>query len=124
MMSFFRAFLNTWAARAFFIVLVAAFGLWGVADVARNFGQNTSLATVGNRKIEPQEFQDAFRRNLAQVTRMMGGSEPPPDVRRAVASESLERLIVQAAIGDEVQRLGIEVPDAALRQAVYAIPAF
>lgn len=124
MMSFFRAFLNTWAARAFFIVLVAAFGLWGVADVARNFGQSTSLATVGNRKIEPQEFQDAFRRNLAQVTRMMGGSEPPPDVRRAVASESLERLIVQAAIGDEVQRLGVEVPDAALRQAVYAIPAF
>lgn len=125
MMSFFRAFLNTWAARAFFVVLVGAFGLWGVADVARNFGQSTALATVGNRKIEPQEFQNAFRRNLAQVSRMMGGSaEPPPDVRRAVAGESLERLIVQAAIGDEVQRLGIEVPDAALRQAVYAIPAF
>ncbi len=125
MMTFFRALLNTWIARAFFVVLVAAFGLWGVADVARNFGQGTSLATVGNRKIEPQEFQDAFRRNLAQVSRMMGGAaEPPPDVRRTVAGESLERLIVQAAIGDEVQRLGIEVPDAALRQAVFAIPAF
>ena len=125
MMSFFRAFLNTWAARAFFIVLVAAFGLWGIADVVRNYGQNTALATVGNRKIEPQEFQEAFRRNLAQVTRMMGNNaEPPPDVRRAVAGESLERLIVQAAIGDEVQRLGLEVPDADLRQAVFAIPAF
>ncbi len=125
MMSFFRAFLNTWAARAFFVVLVAAFGLWGIADVVRNYGQNTALATVGNRKIEAQEFQDAFRRNLAQVTRMMGNNaEPPPDVRRAVAGESLERLIVQAAIGDEVQRLGIQVPDADLRQAVFAIPAF
>ena len=125
MMSFFRAFLNTWAARAFFVVLVAAFGLWGIADVVRNYGQNTALATVGTRKIEPQEFQDAFRRNLAQVTRMMGnGAEAPPDVRRAVAGESLERLIVQAAIADEVQRLGIEVPDAALRQAVFAVPAF
>ena len=125
MMSFFRAFLNTWAARAFFVVLVAAFGLWGIADVVRNYGQNTALATVGTRKIEPQEFQDAFRRNLAQVTRMMGNAaEAPPEVRRAVAGESLERLIVQAAIADEVQRLGIEVPDAALRQAVFAVPAF
>lgn len=125
MMSFFRAFLNTWAARAFFVVLVAAFGLWGIADVVRNFGQSTALATVGNRKVEPQEFQEAFRRNLAQVTRMMGNAaEPPPDVRRAVAGESLERLIVQAAIGDEVQRLGIEVPDADLRKAVFAIPTF
>ncbi|MDT7950520.1 MAG: peptidyl-prolyl cis-trans isomerase [Acetobacteraceae bacterium] len=125
MMSFFRAFLNTWAARAFFVVLVAAFGLWGIADVVRNYGKTTSLATVGARTIEPQEFEEAFHRNLAQVTRMMGNAaEPPPDVRRSVAGESLERLIVQAAIADEVQRLGIEVPDAALRQAVFAIPAF
>ena len=125
MMSFFRALLNTWVARAFFVVLIAAFGLWGIADVVRNYGQNTALATVGNRKIEPQEFQDASRRNLAQATRMLGnGAEPPPDVRRAVAGESLERLIVQAAIGDEIQRLGIQVPHAALRQAVFGIPAF
>ena len=125
MMSFFRAFLNTWVAKAFFVVLVGAFGLWGIADVVRNNGGSNSLATVGDRKIDPQEFQDAFRRNLAQVTRMMGkNAEAPPDVRRSVAAESLERLIVQAAIGDEVQRLGIEVPDAALRQEVFAIPAF
>ena len=124
MMSFFRAFLNTWAARVFFVVLVAAFALWGVADVLRNKGGSTALATVGDRRVEPQEFQDAFRRNLAQVTRMMGSAEPPPDVRRSVGAESLERLIVQAAIGDEVQRLGIEVPDAAVRKEVFAIPAF
>ena len=125
MMSFFRAFLNTWVARAFFIVLIGAFGLWGIADVVRNNGGSNALATVGDRKIDPQEFQDAYRRNLAQVSRMMGNNaEPPLDVRRSVAAESLERLIVQAAIGDEVQRLGIEVPDAALRQEVFAIPAF
>ena len=125
MMSFFRAMLNTWAARAFFVVLIGAFGLWGVADVLRNNGGSAALATVGDRKVDPQEFQDAFRRNLAQVSRMMGNNaEPPLDVRRSVAAESLERLIVQAAIGDEVQRLGLEVPDAALRQEVFAIPAF
>ena len=124
MLSMFRAFLNTWIARVFFVVLVASFGLWGIGDVVRNMGHDSSLATVGDRHIEGPEFQDAYRRNLAQVTRMMGGTEPTPDVRKAVANEALERLIVQAAIANEVQRLGIAVPDAALRQAVFAIPAF
>ncbi len=125
MMSLFRAFLNTWAARAFFVVLVASFGLWGIADVLRNGGSGTALATIGDRRIEPGEFQDAFRRNLAQVTRMMGGTaEPPPEVRRTVAAETLDRLVVQAAIAEEVQRLGLEVPDATLRAEVFAIPAF
>ncbi len=75
--SVFRAFLSTWAARAFFVVLVAAFALWGIADVVRNVGHDTALATVGDRKIEPPEFQEAFRRDLAQVTRMMGAARSP-----------------------------------------------
>lgn len=125
MLRLFRSFLNTWAARAFFFVLVASFALWGIGDVIRNNGHDTALATVGDRRIEPQEFQDTFRRELAQVTRMMGGkTEPTPAVRRTVAEQSLDRMIVQAAIAEEVQRLGIVVPDAAVRQAVFAIPAF
>lgn len=125
MLRFFRAFLNTWAARAFFVVLVAAFGLWGIGDVIRNVGHDTSLATIGNRKIEVPEFQDAFRRDLAQVTRMMGGkAEPTPAIRRTVAEQSLDRLVTQAAIGEEIDRLGIVVPDDRLRQAVYEMPIF
>lgn len=125
MLRFFRAFLNTWAARAFFVVLVAAFGLWGIGDVIRNVGHDTSLATIGSRKIEVPEFQDAFRRDLAQVTRMMGGkSEPTPAIRRSVAEQSLDRMVIQAAIADEIDRLGIVVPDDKLRQAVFEMPIF
>jgi peptidyl-prolyl cis-trans isomerase D len=125
MLALFRAFLSTWAARAFFVVLVAAFALWGIADVIRNVGHDTALATVGGRPIEVPEFQDAFRRQLAQVTRMLGTrTEPTPEIRRTVAAQTLDRLIVQSAIAEEVQRLGIAVPDEALRQAVFDIPAF
>ena len=44
-----RRFLNTKPARLFFVVLIVPFVMWGVADVARNFGSGTSLATVGAR---------------------------------------------------------------------------
>lgn len=125
MLSLFRRFLSTWAARAFFIVLIASFGLWGIADVVRNVGRDTAIATVGGRKIEAPEFQEAMRAQLAQVSRMLGGkTEPTPTIRQAVAGQVLDRLVVQAAIQNEVSRLGLTVPDDALRAAVFDIPAF
>jgi len=125
MLSLIRSLLGTWAARAFFIVLIASFGLWGVADVVRNVGHDNALARVGDRKIEGPEFQEALRTQLAQVTRMMGGkTEPTPAIRQAVAGQVLDRLIVQAAIQNEVSRLGLAVPDDALRAAVFEVPAF
>ncbi len=45
-------------------------------------------------------------------------------MRQAVAEQALERMVIQAAIAEEVQRLGIVVPDDALRQAVFEMPAF
>ena len=125
MLSAFRKFLNTRAARLFFIVLIIPFVLWGVADVVRNMGQETALATVGDRRIEPGEFQDAFRNQLNQVTRRLGTStEPTPAIRRGVAAQTLDGLIFQSAIAGEVRRLRLAVPDEALRQAVFDIPAF
>jgi len=125
MLSLFRRFLNTWAARAFFIVLIASFGLWGIADVVRNVGRDNAIATVGDRKIEAPEFQEAMRTQLAQVSRMLGGkTEPTPAIRQAVAGQALDRLIVQAAIQNEVSRLGLAVPDEAVRAAVFDVKAF
>ncbi len=125
MLSLFRRFLNTWAARAFFIVLIASFGLWGIADVVRNVGHDSAIATVGDHKIEAPEFQEAMRTQLAQVSRMLGGkTEPTPAIRQAVAGQALDRLIVQAAIQNEVSRLGIVVPDDAVRAAVFDVKAF
>ncbi len=125
MLALLRRFLNTWAARAFFIVLIASFGLWGISGTITDLSRDNALATVGDRKIGPAEFQEPFRKQLAEVSRMLGGrTEPTPAIRRAVAAQVLDRLIVQNAIAVEVKRLGITVPDAALKEAVYEIPAF
>ena len=125
MLSAFRRFLNTWIARVFFIVLVASFGLWGVADVVRNLGNNTAVAKVGDHSIEPQEVQEQFNRQLTQVTRMLGGkSEPTPAIRRAVAEQTLDRLVNDAAISTTVTGMGVSVPDTALVQAVRDMPVF
>jgi peptidyl-prolyl cis-trans isomerase D len=125
MLTLFRRFLDTWAAKLFFIVLVGAFGLWGVADVIRNLGEEGSLATVGGRKIELPEAQEAYRRQLDQVTRMFGSQiQPTPEIKRSVAAQAVERLVTTAALDNEVADLHLAVTDAAVRAAVFEIPAF
>ena len=125
MLAIFRGFLNTWAAKVFFGVLVASFALWGVDDIVREAGRDTAVAVVGDRRVELPQVQDAFRRQLAEVTRVMGGrAEPTPAMRAEVAQQALERLVVQAAIAEEAARLGVTAPDDAVRQAVFDTPAF
>jgi peptidyl-prolyl cis-trans isomerase D len=45
-------------------------------------------------------------------------------MKRSVLDQTLQQQIMQAAIMQEVQRLGIVVPDDAVRQAIYEVPAF
>ena len=125
MLALFRRFLNTWAARLFFLVLVGSFAMWGIADVFRNGGNDSSVATVDGRRIEPPEFQEAYQRALARVTRMFGGRmDSTPQIKRAVAEQTLDRLITQAAVQQQARDLGVTVPDEALRQAIFSMPAF
>ena len=121
-----RRHLNSWVAKAFFFLLVAMFVLWGVGDVIRNIGfEDTSVATVAGQRIELPEAQQAYQRQLQQLTRALGGkTEPSPDMRKAVAAQAIDQLITQVALNSAVANMGLAVPDEALRQAIYAMPSF
>ena len=128
MLTSLRRFAGTWPAKVFFVLLVASFGLWGVADVVRNFfggGDPNSVATVGSQRVDPVELQQAARRILAQHMQQAHITTPPTqDMRRYSAEEALQQLIVQAALVTEVKRLNLSVPDDAVRQVIFQDPAF
>lgn len=125
MLGMLRRFADTWVAKIFFVILVGAFGLWGVADVVRNAGDDKALAVVGSRNIEMADAQDAYKRQLAQVSRMLGtDTQPTAQMRKAIAGQTLERLVAGAALDNKADALGLAVPDDALRQSVFSMPAF
>lgn len=125
MISIFRAFLGTWAAKLFFMLLIGVFVVWGVGDVLTQKSTDTAVATVGEQRVEAEALSDAYRRQLSQVTRMMGGNvEPTVEMRRAIAAQALERLITQVAMSEAVSGLGLVAPDDALRRAVWETQAF
>jgi peptidyl-prolyl cis-trans isomerase D len=125
MITVFRRMLDTWVARGFFLIMVLSFVSWGVGDVIRLIGTSTWVAKVGGQTIEGAQLQEAYQREMSQVTRTLpSGQEPSQEMRSGVAREALQQLISQAALNQELQRLHIVTPDQAVRQMVFAMPAF
>ena len=125
MLSAMRRYASTWVVRLLFVVLVASFGLWGVADMLRMVGTDTAVAHVAGQRVEVPEAEAAFRRQLAQVSRMFGANfNPTPEMRRSIAGEAIDGLVTQAVIAGKVSDLGLVVTDDAVRQATFAMPAF
>ena len=125
MITAFRRYLETWVVRGFFLIMVLSFVSWGVGDVIRLVGTSTWAAKVGGQTIEGVQLQEAYQREMAQVTRNLpAGQEPTQDMRSGVAREALQQLITQAALNQELQRLHIVTPDQVVRQTVFAMPAF
>ena len=121
-----RKLADTWVARAFFILLVLSFAVWGVGDMVKGFfAPDTSLAKVAGEKIPLEEGQTQLRRELDRLQRQLGANfEPNPQLRRALAEQTVDQLVLDRTLRVEQRRLGVAVPDAMLRDFVFGIPAF
>jgi peptidyl-prolyl cis-trans isomerase D len=126
MLSTLRHFSGTWPARIFFLILGASFASWGIADVVRNLGAGSgAIATVGGHDITPAQFQQEFQLGWRRVVeRFPDPSQIPPEMRHSVAQQTLDKLVTQQALADEVKRLALTVPDSAVRQAVFSTQGF
>jgi peptidyl-prolyl cis-trans isomerase D len=126
MISQFRRYTDSWVARVFFIIMAVSFVGWGISgDIFRLMGPPTWVAKVGGQTIEVPAFQAEYQRALAQQTRESPpGQEPAPALRQQVGRQTLDRMIAQAALGQELAALHIVTPDEALATMVRAMPAF
>lgn len=119
-----RGSLNSWPVRLFFFALAAVFVLWGVGDVFRNMGDDSAPATVAGKRIELPDIQAAYQRQLQQVSRMLGNQQPTAEMRAAIVQQATAQLLAQVGVVAAAEKMGLAVPDSALRQAVLDIPAF
>ena len=125
MISSMRRYVETWYVRAFFLVMVASFVLWGVGDMLRVIGTTTWVAKVGDTTIEAPALEVEYHRALTAASRdLPSGQEASVEMRREVAEQALRRLIAQASMNQEVRDLHIVVPDAVLVGTIQKLPAF
>src|ERR1700709_1495076 len=92
-------------------VLIISFGVWGIADIFRGFGQST-LAKVGHTEISANEFRQLYTDRLQQLGRQF--SRPlTMDQARAFGLDRqvLQQTIAEAALDEEARRLGLAQSD-------------
>jgi peptidyl-prolyl cis-trans isomerase D len=127
MISLFRRFVDSWAARGFFILMALAFVGWGVSgDRLRMIsGSPTWIAKVGSETIEAPAFQANFQRALAQQTQNLpSGQEAPPALRQQVGQQLLSQMVSQAALAAVAKQQRIVAPDAAVASVIRSMPTF
>lgn len=111
-------------AKALFALLILSFAIWGVADVATRIG-SSSLATVGDREITPDEYNRAFQNELNTISYRVGRRISPEQARAFGLDEQvLQRVISSAAVDIHAQELGLAIPDSTLVTGLQRDPAF
>jgi len=120
-----RKYAKSWVASIFLGALALSFGVWGIADIFRGGPEDTSVATVGGVKITAQAFQRAYQNRLRNESQRAGALITPEQAQRmGLPDDTLQSLISQTALDDEVDRLGLTISDAQVAGAVRSIPAF
>src|SRR4030081_1547980 len=105
-------------------VLIISFGVWGIADIFKGFGQST-LATIGHTEISINEFRQLYTEKLQQIGRQFGR---PLTTEQASAfridRQGLHQTIAEAALDEEARRLGLGQSDAETMRMIFSDPNF
>ena len=105
-------------------VLIISFGVWGIADIFRGFGQST-VAKVGHTEISLNEFRQIYTDRLQQIGRQVGRPLTPDQARAfGLDRQVLQQTIAEAALDEEARRLGLGQSDDQIRQLIMNDPNF
>ncbi len=114
---------NTWLAKILlFGVLIFAFGIWGIADVFTPNEGNESVIEVGDQSINLLELERAFQNDLASFN--LQEITPQQAAAIGLLQVTVERLINNNLLHNEVNNLWLNVSDKTVRKASELEPAF
>lgn len=105
-------------------VLIVSFGIWGIADIFRGFGQST-VAKIGHTEISLNEFRQLYTDRLQQIGRQYGRPLTPEQAKAfGIDRQVLQQTIAEAALDEQTQRLGLEQSNDETRHTILNDPNF
>jgi peptidyl-prolyl cis-trans isomerase D len=107
-----------------FGVLIISFGVWGIADIFKGFGQS-SLAKIGDTEITTEQFRNLFTDRVQQVGRRFGRPLTMDQARNfGLDRQVLQDVVSDAALDETARRMGLGQSDADIVRAIQNEPAF
>src|SRR5258706_11374262 len=105
-------------------VLIVSFGIWGIADMFKGFGQST-LAKIGHTEISTEQFRQVYTDRLQQIGRQFGRPLTSDQARAfGLDRQVLQQTIAEAALDEEARRLGLGQSGAETMRMIFSDPNF
>src|SRR3954454_24746365 len=105
-------------------VLIISFGIWGIADIFKGFGQST-LAKIGRTEISTEQFRQIYTERLQQISRRAGRPLTLDQARAfGLDRQVLQEIIAEAALDDNARQLGLGQSDAQTMRMITSDPNF
>ncbi len=119
---------SNWLGKAvmsvMFGVLIISFGVWGIADIFKGFGQS-SLAKIGSTEITTEQFRNLYTDRLQQIGRRFGRPLTSEQARQfGLDRQVLQDVIADAAVDETTRRMGLGQSDADIVRIIHNEPAF
>jgi len=105
-------------------VLIVSFGVWGIADIFRGFGQST-LAKVGSTEISAEQFRQIYTDRLQQIGRQFGRPISTEQARAlGFDRQVLQQTIAETTLDEEARRLGLGQSNEETLKMIVGDPTF
>jgi len=105
------------------LLIMPSFAFWGVQSYMRDRDTGEGIAKVDGMSISQADFEGQQRKELDRMRRIMGGSVDPkmldtPEAR----AQTLQTLIEDRVLADEIVRQHLTVSDTQVRDEVASMP--
>lgn len=124
MLELLRKAAKTWFFKAFMVLLVASFGIWGVHS-SMFASASDSVVTVGSQKVSNSEFQIAFNNAISNISQQFGKRITVEQARMfGVENQVVNQLMSGAALDQLASDMKLGLSQARLLQLIQTDPAF
>jgi peptidyl-prolyl cis-trans isomerase D len=124
MMEALRNGAKSWVAKVLLGLLIASFAVWGITDVFRGF-QSADLVEVGGKGISSETYRQDLNRSILQFNQQSGQNISVEDARKlGLDKQVLDRLIAQASLDVQAERMGVLIGDQAAIENIQRQPYF
>ena len=119
---------SNWLGRIVMGVLLGliaiSFGIWGIGDIFRGFGQST-VAKVGGTEIRIEQFRQLYQDRLQQISRRVGRPVTPDQARAfGLDRQLLAQVVAETVLDERAKSLGLGLSESDVARRVMEDPNF
>jgi peptidyl-prolyl cis-trans isomerase D len=120
-----RSQASSFIIKILFGLLIVSFGVWGIGDIFRSRTADTTVATVGSKKIDAAELNQAVHNEIERYRSMLHSQIDMDQAKQfGIVDNSLQSLINADLVNLELGRLQLAVGNPAIKQWLEDAPQF